>query len=210
MKSLLFLFLSGLVVALLAACQVKTTRESIDTGPASTPTLVDPKYSLSKDRSELDKLRDSVPVDIKKTNDEKALMAEWFVETKYEPEKIRDKFDTLVRKKRELFNKDMTKQRDQFNKDERSKRSKFLKELEDERKSFMEKKVDRDRRSVFFNEQDERRKNFLADLKDKREEFEGVSREKRKDFEDYIKEKQNDFNTELKAYREKWKEKNAR
>ena len=189
-------------------CQLQTSHETPDTGTSPNSTLVDPKYSLSKDRSEFDKLRENVPADTKKTNDEKALTAEWFAETKYDPEKIRDKYDTLVRKKRDLFNKDMTKAREIFNKEEQKKRAEFLKELELERKDFTGRKADRDKKNEFFNEQDEKRKNFMADQKDKREDFESDSREKRKNFEDYLKEKSNDFSSELKAYRLKWKDKN--
>lgn len=209
MKSLIFIFTGTLLIFNLVACQVESTRPSNENGSASGTTLVDPKYSLAKDRSEFEKLRESIPIEVRQINDEKALMAEWFSEIKYEPEKIRDKFDSLVRKKRELFNKDLTKQREQFNKDERKTRQDFLKDLEDERKDFLKRKSDKEKRAEFFNEQDEKRRNFFSEQKDKREEFEGNIREKRKDFEDYLKEKNNDFNTELKAYRVKWNEKNA-
>lgn len=213
MNSLIFATLSSLLCLSLMACQVQTTRGSDETSGAEGTTLVDPKYSLAKDRSDFAKLRESIPENVRQSNDEKALMAEWFSDVKLAPEKIRDKFDTLVRKKRDLFNKDMTKQRDSFNKDERKKREDFLKELESERKDFLRRKVDKERRAEFFNEQDEKRKTYFSEQKDRRDEFEGNSREKRKDFEDYMKEKSNDFTSELKAYRIKWaekeKEKNA-
>lgn len=207
MKSLIIALFGGFVLISNVGCQVQTTRDSNDTGRAEGSTLVDPKYSLAKDRSEFEKLRESIPAEVRQSNDEKALLAEWFSDVKLEPEKIREKFDTLSRKKRDLFNKDLTKQREAFNKEERKKREEFLKELEGERKNFLKRKVDKDRRTEFFNDQDERRKNYFAEQKDKREDFESNVREKRKDFEDYIKEKNNDFNSELKAYRIKWTEK---
>jgi hypothetical protein len=207
MKSLISAFFGLFLLTHTLGCQVQTTRDAGNENKVEGPTLVDPKYSISKDRSEFDKLRESIPAEVRQSNDEKALMAEWFSEVKLEPEKIRDKFDTIVRKKRELFNKDLTKQREAFNKEEKKKREEFLKDLEEERKDFLKRKVDKDKRAEFFNEQDEKRRNYFADQKDKREDFESNVREKRKDFEDYIKEKNNDFSSELKAYRIKWTEK---
>lgn len=202
MKSLI-LAISGLCFLALS-CQVETKRSN----ESSSTTLVDPKYSLSKDRSEFEKLRQSIPDDVKKKNDESALMAELFTNLKHPPEYVREKFTDLVRKKRELFNKDMTRAREDYNKTERKAREEFLKNLEEERKDFLEKKVDREKRSDFFNDQDERRREYFSDQKDKREEFESDIREKRKNFDDYIKEKNDDFNAELKDYTIRWKENN--
>ena len=207
MKSFIFAVFGAFLLTHILGCQVQTTRDSGNENKSDGSTLVDPKYSISKDRSEFEKLRESIPAEVRQSNDEKALMAEWFSEVKMEPEKIREKFDTIVRKKRELFNKDLTKQRDVFNKEEKKKREEFLKELEEERKDFLKRKVDKEKRAEFFNEQDEKRRNYFAEQKDKREDFESNVREKRKDFEDYLKEKNNDFNSELKAYRIKWTEK---
>lgn len=207
MKSLIFLAFGAIFLTQILACQVQTTRDSGSENKAGGSTLVDPKYSLAKDRSEFDKLRESIPVEVRQSNDEKALFAEWFSDVKMEPEKIRDKFDSLVRKKRELFNKDITKLRESYNKDEKKKREEFLKGLESERKDFLKTKAEKEKRSEFFNEQDEKRRSFFADQREKRDDFEGNVREKRKDFEDYLKEKNNDFNSELKAYRIKWTEK---
>jgi hypothetical protein len=203
MKSLISLC----ILLSFVSCQLKTSHETPDTTTKENSTLVDPKYSLSKDRSEFNKLREAIPPDIKKSNDEKALFAEWFSEVKMEPDKIRDKFDALVHKKRDAFNKDQTKAREAYNKDERAKRAELLKNLEQERKDFLAKKPDKDKRTEMFNDQDEKRRTQFAEQKEKREDFEGDMREKRKDFEDYIREKTNDFNSELKAYRVKWNEK---
>jgi len=207
MNGLILSLIGALLLISTVSCQVQTTRDSNRENKPEGSTLVDPKYSLSKDRSEFEKLRESIPPEVRQSNDEKALMAEWFSDVKLDPERIREKFDGLVRKKRDLFNKDLTKQRDVFNKEERKKREDFLKELESERKDFLKNKADKDKRADFFNEQDEKRRTYFADQKDKREDFEADVREKRKDFEDYFKEKNNDFNSELKAYRIKWTEK---
>jgi hypothetical protein len=193
-------------------CQIKTQRGSErgsdSPAGATSPTgvLVDPKYSLAKDRSDFEQLRQSIPVDKKNKNDEKALMDEWFQQLKYPPATIREKYSDLLRKKRDLFNRDMQKSRESFNKKERQDREEFTKSLENERKNFLKEKVDQSRRSEFFNQQDEKRRSFSSDQKDRRDEFESDVREKRKNFEDYAKEKSDEFNAELKSYTQRWNE----
>lgn len=205
MKNNIFLyFITGFI---LTACQLETKHSYESNSDIKSEALVDAKYSLTKDRAELDKLREAVPPEIKKQNDEKALMAEWMGELKYAPEVVREKFSNLVRKKRELFNKDMTRLREDFNKNEKKTRDEFLKNLADDREDFLGKKVDREKRADFFNEQDENRRTFFAEQREKRDEFESDVREKRKNFDDYMKEKNDDFNVELKNYTVKWKEK---
>jgi hypothetical protein len=188
----------------LTSCQIDSKRNYESNANAP---LVDPKYSIAKDREELDQLRESLPPEVKKKNDEKALMAELMGEVKYAPEVVREKFSNLVRKKRELFNKDMTKAREDYTKKEKKDREEFYKNLEDEREDFLRKKVDREKRASFFNEQDEARRTFVAEQREARDEFEADAREKRKNFEDYVKEKNDEFNAELKDYTVKWKEK---
>lgn len=185
---------------------LNTVREP-ENDSSSTVPLVDVKYSLTKDRTELEKLRESIPPDVRKKNDEKALIVEWMGELKYTPEIVREKFNTLVRKKRDLFNKDMTKSREEYSKTEKRTREDFLKNLDTERKDFLKKRVERDKRSEFFNDQDERRRTYFSDQKEKRDDFESDSNEKRKNFDAYLKEKIDDFNFELKDYVSRWKEK---
>ena len=202
-------------VLLLTACQINAIQdtkydrydESEEAVIPKKKLTVDAKYSLAKDRAELDKLRQSIPDDVKKQNDEKAFLAELMTEIKYPPELVREKFTNLVRKKRELFNKDLTRLREDFSKNEKKQRDSFTKGLTQDRESFLQKKVDRDKRADFFNEQDEDRRTFTAEQKEKRDEFESDVREKRKNFDDYMKEKSDDFSFELKAYQEKWREK---
>ena len=118
-----------LIVLACSACQLESKHES---NSGSAP-LVDPKYSVAKDRSELDALREAIPVSVRKENDEKALIADLTTELRYPPEVVREKYAGIVRKKRELFNKDLQKQRDEYNKIEKKTREDFLKSLEVER-----------------------------------------------------------------------------
>lgn len=192
-----------IILILTQSCQLSSNR-SHESMPAG---LVDPKYSIAKDRSELEQLRESLPPDVKRENDEKALMAELMSELRYPPEQVREKYMSLVRKKRDLFNKDMGKIREEYGKSEKKARDEFLKKLEEERRDFLSGKVDRERRARFFNDQDEERRSYFSESREKREDFEADFREKRKNFEDYAKEKTDEFNAELKNYTARWKEK---
>lgn len=211
----LFIFLTCLIIA---GCQLNPIQDSkydrweeSDEGKSTLgkkpSTMVDTKYSLAKDRSELDKLREALPPEVKNQNDEKAFLAELMGEVKYPPEVVREKFSNLVRKKRELFNKDMTKSREEFSKNEKKTRETFTKSLSEERDRFLRKKVDREKRADFFNQQDEDRRIFTAEQKEKRDDYEAEVREKRKNFDDYLKEKSDDFNFELKSYQNVWHDK---
>ena len=192
-----------LLVLAFSACQLESKHEAnLQKAP-----LVDPKYSVAKDRSELDSLREDIPVTQRKENDEKALIADLTTELRYPPDVVREKYAGIVRKKRDLFNKDLQKQRDEFNKSERKTREDFLKSLETERKDFLSRKVSREERADYFHEEDEKRRGFFSDQRDKREDYEADFREKRKSFEDYVKERNDTFNEELKDYSARWKAK---
>lgn len=212
---LILIFLTGI---LLAACQVNPIQDAkydrweegddaVPEQPVKKTAKVDAKYSLAKDRAELDKLRESLPPEVRTQNDEKAFLAELMGEVKYPPETVREKFNNLVRKKRELFNKDMNKAREEFSKTERKTRDSFTRKLTEERDKFLRTKVDREKRADFFNQQDEDRRTFTAEQKEKRDEYEADVREKRKNFDDYLKEKSDDFNFELKNYQTLWHDK---
>ncbi len=215
---MIFILLTGLIIS---GCQVNPIQdfkydhwetsgeEGADgKGVAVKKTArVDAKYSLAKDRAELDKLRAALPPDVRNQNDEKAFLADLMGEVKYPPEAVREKFSNLVRKKRELFNKDMTKSREEFSKNEKKTRDAFTKSLTEERDRFLRKKVDRENRAEFFNQQDEDRRTFTAEQKEKRDEYEADVRDKRKNFDDYLKEKSDDFNFELKNYQAVWQDK---
>ena len=197
----------ALVTVLLSSCQIETKRNQQVLPRTADQTLVDPKYSISQDRTELDKLRESIPEKTRKLNDEKALLAEWMYEFRLEPSEIREKYENLARKKRESFNSDLTKIRDNFSKTDKKSNEQFLKDLEQERADFSRQKVDRDKKVDFFTEQDSKRKTHFSEQRGKRDEFESDIRDQRKNFEDYLKERQLNFNSELKIYNERWSEK---
>ena len=201
-QSLVFLILSA-VLAMFVGCQTSSSHSG---SSSSSNGRIDPKYSLTKDRSELAELRKDIPEETQRTNDEKALLNEWMSDFRYAPEQVRDKFNNLVRKKRELFNKDLTKQRDSFSKEEKKAREDFLEQLKEDREQFLTRKTDSQKKQDFFYEQDTDRRDYFSNQRERRDEFESDQREKRKDFEDYVKEKTDEFNFELKDYTVKYKQ----
>lgn len=165
--------------------------------------LVDEKYSLKQDRQAFDEIRKEIPTEIKKTNDEMAFVMGLMSDIERKPESIRNTFDSVARKKRDLFSKDASKERELFTKTERKERDLLLKALKDERDQFMKEKHKKEERDEFFKNQETKRKEFFAAEKEKREDFESNSREKRKNFEDYMRERTNYFNQELSIFRKK-------
>ncbi|MES2855719.1 MAG: hypothetical protein V4692_07645 [Bdellovibrionota bacterium] len=195
-------FLSLLVAAsLLSACAVKSKRAELQDADDQ-PVGVADEMSLKADRTELDELRKDIPEDLKKENDELALVLSMMKDGTEEPGKVRDRFNTAVRKKREKSDKLMRKQREDFTKLERKTRDEFLKTQKSEREKFVDKAKKRssDERRDFFNEQDTKRRDFFSNQSDSRREFESKITEDRKTFEDYVREQTNRFNQEHRAY----------
>lgn len=162
--------------------------------------IVDDKYRLKEDRQKFDEIRNEIPVDKKNENDELAFVLKLMGEVKLPPGQIREKFNTVVRKKRELFNKDMAKRRETFVKAERKEKESFNKQIETERKELQKKKMASDERREAYQEIDQKRKDFYTALREKRDSFESDIRDDRKNFEDYMREKNQDFTQELRAY----------
>jgi len=86
----------GLCCAALAACSTSKEKH-----PSS-----DSEYRLKEDRSHLDELRKDVPEDVKEKNDETAYILNLMNEGKTEPNDVSSRFNTGVRKKRDLFAKE--------------------------------------------------------------------------------------------------------
>ena len=212
-----FLFLGLGLFAGLTSCQISTERDFSRVFPDQSSNVeapneeikkinprTDNRYNLTEDREKFDKLRSEVPDKTKTTNDEKALVLSWMQDFKKEPSDIRDKYNSLVRKKRDKFNDDMQKIREEFAKQEKKRREDFLKDLDNARSEIKEKKLNREKSAELYTEIENKRKEFFSKERDQREDFETDYRQKRKDFEDYLKEKSDEFNFELKGYSDKF------
>lgn len=194
------------LVALLCGCSLQTKRPELQSKAVEDRPLVDPKYSMAADRSELEQLRKDIPAETKKRNDELALLMSLMGEIKRQPSEIREKFNSLMSKKREVFQKDITKRREEFQKKQTKDRDAFTKQMEATRKDFTDGKHTSQERNDFFTEIETKRRDFYADQREKRDEFEEQVREDRKNFEDYARERTNEFNEEHRAYTKRYDE----
>lgn len=198
------LYAGGVIFSV--GCQVSTKRDASTSSQNENSPLVDEKYSLAADRKELEELRGNIPEEKRKENDELALLNQLFADSTKSPSQIREKFDSLLRKKRELFQKDMTKTRETYVKDERKRREAFNKEQDEARHEFKKRKTTREENTEFYADLDGKRKEFASSERAKRDEFEADMRDKRKNFEDYAREKSSEFHQELRAYTKRYEE----
>ncbi len=174
--------------------------------------LIDEKYSLQADRKELEEIRSQIPAERRQKNDEMAFIWELMSDPQRPPSEVRQKFDSAVRKKRDLFDRDLKKERETFTKEERKKREAFLKDLQQQRDAFNKLKKSREEKSEFYRDVDAKRSEFFSEERDQRADFESDIRERRKSFDDYVRQKQNEFNQEHRAFtkrHEQWKKEKA-
>ncbi len=196
-----------LLFALASSCSAfdkrnseKEKQEAAAKAAAAPSTQIPDEVSLKEDRAQLDELRKDIPEDVRRDNDEVAFILKNMATMEEEASKVRDRFNTAVRKRRDKMDKQLRKEREDFSKTERSTREDFLKKLQSEREDFNSSKRDSKERKKFFDKQDGVRKEFFADQSEKRKDFEGNVTERRKAFEDYVREQSNKFNQEHRAY----------
>lgn len=164
------------------------------------------ELSLKEDRSQLEQLRKEVPDDIKKDNDELAFIMKMMGEVKERPDRIRDRFNSEVRKRRDKFSKINQKEREQFNLKSKKERDDFLKKMDKERTEFSKGKPSSDERKEFFNEQETKRREFFSKQSDERREFDAKMRERQSDFDAYLRDQTGEFNQEHRAYGERFRQ----
>lgn len=201
----------------LSSCQINSPREELKSADATEskpkvstePGKIDPKYSIASDRKKFDELRAEMPEAQKVSNDERALFSEWMSEVTTEPMTVREKFESVVRRKREDFNKDLNKVRENYGREEKKSRDAFSKELEAQREELKGTVLNREDRQNKFSELEQKRRDYYTNEREQRDQFEAEVRTSRKDFEDYIKRRTDEFNAEYKVYLIKWKEKQS-
>ena len=198
----------------LAACGGMKSRSDLKPGEVARsdkPSLMEEKpgeVSLRADRSQLDDFRKEIPEEIKKSNDEIAMIMSFIVrDSEEEPNRLRDRFSTALRKKREATDKKLRRAREDFTRHERADRETFLKKSKEERERYVASaKRTSDERKIFFDDQEDKRKTFFADQTEARKDFEQHVSEERKAVEDYNREKQNAFNQEYRTYQTRYTE----
>jgi|GEM_PF-1201996 len=205
MQPTIYLSLSCLFVVLMG-CQSSgsnaTPKENQYKANDPNRPLVDSQYKLSADREKFNQMRGEIPTEKQSENDELAFTLQLLNGDNLtkRPEKLREQFDSALRKKREKIQKDLTREREDFTKKERKDREAFLKSQADARVEFNRNKHGKEEREPFFTDLDEKRRNYFATEREKRNDFESDINERRKNFEDYAREKNNEMNEEYRAY----------
>ena len=127
------------------------------------------EVSLREDRSSLEELRKGEPEEIKKQNDELALLLGLMKDGTEEPSKVRERYNKIVRDKREKMDKRLRKERDAFSKSEKKGRDDFMKAAAKDRSKFMARKRSPEASKDFFDQQENKRKARFDEEREKRQ-----------------------------------------
>jgi len=204
----IFILAAALV---LAACQ--TGPESVSSNNPETREADSKKVqeelevSLKADRDHLAELRKDIPAEKQKQNDELALYLGIMKTGTENPPVIRERYNSMMSKRRQAFRTKVQKLRDDYRKDESKRREKFLKEHQERRAEHSKKKHDLKENREFFADQQKVNSQFFADEKDRRSNFESEINAQSKDFESYMRERNNEFNEQFRQYSKQFYEK---
>ncbi len=165
------------------------------------------EISLKADRSSLDELRKDIPEEKRKENDELALILQVMNAKDKKPFEIREKFNSIMRKKREEFSKSQRRIREDFSRRERDEREKFSKEQKETSDRFYRHKPSSEERRNFSQDHSSRQQKYYADSRERRQAFEEDMRSKEKDFSALVTEKNKEFEEHFKGYQKEYKEK---
>lgn len=170
-------------------------------------TEVDGEVRQVSDQASVEELRKNIPQQKRIENDQLKEILSLMGEVKEEPNRIRSRFNKVMRKRREVFRRDHRRKRDDFSKAEKKTKSQFLKSLYKERDEFKKQKgIEREERKEFFAKQDLKRKDFFADLRDKRKDFESEMSQVSKDFNAEVREHTRHFQQEYRAYSKRYRD----
>lgn len=158
------------------------------------------EVSLKADRDHLAELRKEIPEEKQKSNDEQALFLNIMKQGTENPSVVRERYHSMVSKRRQAFRKKVQKLRDDYRKEETKRREQFLKEHQARRGEFSKKKHDRKETAEFFSEQQKIQSQFFADERDRRSNFESEINSQSRDFESYVRERGNEFNEQFRQY----------
>lgn len=164
------------------------------------------EMSLKADRQELSDLRNQIPAEKQKSNDELALYLQLMHQGTEQPQVVHDKFSALVERHRTSFREKVQKLRENYRRGEAKRRDAFLDGQKNARASYTSSKRTPEQMQEFFASQDSERKNFFADERDRRTSFESEISVQSKDFASYMREKVNEFNEQYRLYSKKFSE----
>ncbi len=164
------------------------------------------EMSLKADREELKELRRDIPAEKQKSNDELAVYLGLMKQGTEQPQIVRDKFNSLVEKRRLSFRQRVQKLRDNYRRDETKRREEFLNGLKGKRASYLVGKRTPEQLRDFFSGQEKDRQAFFSDERERRTAFESDVMAQSKDFEAYMREKVNEANEQFRVYSKKFSE----
>ncbi|MBX3021114.1 MAG: hypothetical protein KF799_05500 [Bdellovibrionales bacterium] len=165
------------------------------------------EMSLKADRDELAELRKDIPAETQRANDELALQLGLMKQGTETPATVRDRFQTLVQRKRSDFRKKVERLRNDYRQEETRRREDFTVTQKRTRENFMKRKRDRTELQRFSSDQERDRSRFFADERDRRSNFEAEVNARSRDFESYMRERSNEFNEQYRLYSKKFSEK---
>ncbi len=201
-----FVAVSSVIISCTTPNSAESSGEfSSETKPAQAGEVPD-EVSLKADRSVFESERKNISESTKKENDELAAVLSMMSNPDEEPSKVRDRFNTALRKKRDKNDKMLRERRESFMKKQRADREAFLKQSQTARTDFMKSKHSQDENKAFFEKQESKRKDFFDAANDALKEFDAKMNEDRKTFEDYVRERQNTFNASLRTYTETYQD----
>ncbi len=166
------------------------------------------QVSLAEDRAYIEDLRHKIPEDKRQENDELALFLNILNPksgVEISPLEARQRFSSVMRRKREAHNKALQSERKTYTQKERDAREKFMEKLKDDRDSFYSTSKDPKERRRFTEKQSQSREKFFAENRENRQAFEEGVRVKQKDFDFLVKTKTEEFNQLHKEYSEQYK-----
>jgi hypothetical protein len=165
-----------------------------------------PEVSLTPEQAKIEAMRQKIPPEKRKANDELKVILGLMKDQNEPPDKVRDRFQTLMRRQRDEYRKSTSQSREEYSRKEKSKREQILRNFKAEREKFKKTKADRDSSREFYDRQEESRRQYFADERDRRRNFESDQSQKSKDFESDMREKQHNFDQELKFYRDRMRD----
>lgn len=165
------------------------------------------EMSLKADRSQLNELRKDIPEEKQQQNDELALYLDLMKQGSEQPYVVRDKFNSLVTKKRERFQEKVDRLRSDYRNDEQRRRDDFLSEQQRKRESFLSGHPSSKEIRRFSTDQEKDRTRFFADERARRSDFESELNAHSKDFNAYMRERRETFNEQYRIYSKKFSEK---
>ena len=197
------IWMSALLVLTACSSNRKSAKDERAEDREKIETQLSQEMSLKADRDQLAGLRKDIPEEKKKENDELALFLQLMNQSKESPNEMRDRFQSLVQKRRSSFREKVQRLRDDYRRDETKRREGYLDDQKKRRDDFNRRRHDAKANREYYSEEDKKRRQFFADERDRRQSFEAELNSQSKDFDNYMRERQKEFDEQYRLYSKK-------